>query len=343
MNSQVYKFVAGGGKTTISKGIMDERNNGLYIAFTNSVVNDMKKSGYLAKTIDSLFTSFIMPKFYASIPLINNHSLIRLNDVNITSKFIDTRSRNIRINTNGEILFKGKIQPGFTLQMSNSKLQSHPSRLNLDIIKNIFRLNELNVSFDQMKDLSSYLMHNYSNEILSILRNRFSYIIIDEAQDLHGYLEEFAKMLYASDIETILLGDDNQNIKNKGHWFEGLDGTNVFNRTYRCTEQVCSWIREQLKIDIYGTNNIGGFYNFNIVDIDHYNDGNRILIYQNSSGKKDIIDSWLGESYTVGNIKGSTVHEDIVIVGKEMNIKNYYTSITRTTKNVYSCIKKIRK
>ena len=39
--------------------------------------------------------------------------------------------------------------------------------------------------------------------------------------------------------------------------------------------------------------------------------------------------------------KEMTIDADIVIIGKSLNIKNYYTAITRTTKKVYSTINKI--
>ena len=72
MNSKVVKFVAGGGKTTLSKEILRNESNGLYLAFTNSVVKEINDEGYLSRTIDSLFQSFIIPKFTSLIPLIAN-------------------------------------------------------------------------------------------------------------------------------------------------------------------------------------------------------------------------------------------------------------------------------
>ena len=62
MNSEIIKYVAGGGKTTYSANYLKNNKNGLYLAFTNSVIEDVSKKGFLSKTIDSLFISFIIPK-----------------------------------------------------------------------------------------------------------------------------------------------------------------------------------------------------------------------------------------------------------------------------------------
>lgn len=51
MNSQVVKFVAGAGKTTFSENYMKDNKNGLYLAFNNSVVDELKNKGYLCKTV----------------------------------------------------------------------------------------------------------------------------------------------------------------------------------------------------------------------------------------------------------------------------------------------------
>ena len=83
MNSEVIKFVAGGGKTTLSEKILKEQGNGLYLAFTNSVVEEISNKGYLSRTIDSLFTSFIIPKFTSFIPIIASGSKVKHIDTTI--------------------------------------------------------------------------------------------------------------------------------------------------------------------------------------------------------------------------------------------------------------------
>ena len=62
MNSTIIKCVAGSGKTTEAIGFMQKNKNGLYLAFNNKIVDEVSRKGYLSKTIDSLFQSFIIPK-----------------------------------------------------------------------------------------------------------------------------------------------------------------------------------------------------------------------------------------------------------------------------------------
>ena len=46
-NLRIIKCVAGAGKTTDSIKYLKEHSNGLYLAYTNSVVDDIKYKGYL--------------------------------------------------------------------------------------------------------------------------------------------------------------------------------------------------------------------------------------------------------------------------------------------------------
>ena len=69
MNSKIIKVVAGGGKTTKSEKILRQQDNGLYLAFNNEVIDEMRLKGFICKTIDSLFSSYIIPKFTSVIPI----------------------------------------------------------------------------------------------------------------------------------------------------------------------------------------------------------------------------------------------------------------------------------
>ena len=107
MDSRVIKCVAGAGKTTYSEEYMNEHKNGIYLAFNNSVVNELRNKGYLCKTIDSLFSSFIIPKFTSAIALIASGSTINYVD----SKTLPTYLKgvaNIKINEDGSIYNKEK-------------------------------------------------------------------------------------------------------------------------------------------------------------------------------------------------------------------------------------------
>lgn len=339
MNSKIVKFVAGGGKTTLSERNLKDKDNGLYLAFTNSVVKEINDKGYLSRTIDSLFQSFIIPKFTSLIPLIANGSKIKF----IESEKLPNYQKgvaNIKLDSEGNLYNKTK-KLNVNINTSNKDLQNMDSKESIGFIKYIFRTDELRITNEFRSNLADYLINNYSKEIIDILSKRFSYIIIDEAQDLKNYRENFAKILYNSHISLILLGDDNQNINGGGKWFESLSSDETKNKSIRCPENNCKWIRENLDIEIYGNKNYSEFKIIRYEDVLIYDDGNRTLLYSaNTGNNKEIIYSWSGPKNTIRSAKGSTIDNDIIIIGNSMNRKNYYTAITRTTKNVYSTVTK---
>lgn len=335
MNSEVIKFVAGGGKTTYSKSYLKENKNGLYLAFTNSVISDISKKGYLSKTIDSLFTSFIIPKFCCLIPIINNCSKVTFVDNNELPLHLKNVSR-LKMDENGKI-YNGKKMLSIDINEDNNSLHLKEDFPNSKAIKYIFGKKSLRLTHELRSGLCEYIIKNYSEKLIELLSDRFDYIIIDEAQDLKGYREKFAEFLYNSGIKIILLGDDNQNINGGGSWFENLFADRVENKSYRCSETNCKWIRDNLNIDIYGNSNVSTFNIITYKEIEKYDNGERFLLYVSKSGKnKEVIEKWKGLKDTIRSAKGSTIESDIVIIGKKINKKNLYTAITRTTKNVYS-------
>lgn len=343
MNSKVVKFVAGGGKTTLSESILKEEKNGLYLAFTNSVVKEISDKGYLSRTVDSLFQSFIIPKFTSVIPLIADGSRITyIGTENLPS--YQKGVANIKLDSEGNLYNKSK-KLKVTINTFNKELHNMDSSDSVGFIKYIFNKNELKITHEFRKSLSSYLIKNYSKEIIDILNARFSYIIIDEAQDLKNYIEDFAMMLYDSSIKIILLGDINQNINGGGMWFENLKADELKKTSHRCPDNNCKWIRDNLNIDIYGTNTESEFKIISYENVLDYDNEKRTLLYAANSGNnnKNIINNWKGPKETIKSAKGRTIDNDIIIIGNSINKKNYYTAITRTTKNVYSTITKITK
>ena len=257
MNSRVIKFVAGAGKTTFSEKYMKENKNGLYLAFNNSVVDELKNKGFLCKTIDSLFTSFIIPKLTSVIPLIASGAIIKYKaDQNLNS--YQKGYANIKIHEDGKIFNKSK-DTYINLETDNVDLYSMGDFKSSLFIKSIFAKDTLNLNDQLRAELSYYIIKKYPKEIVKFLEKRFSYIIIDEAQDLKSYREEFAKLLYNSNINLIILGDDNQNINGGGIWFESLKPNLTEKKTYRCSENICKWIRDNLEIEIFGTENEGEY------------------------------------------------------------------------------------
>lgn len=340
MNSTVIKFVAGGGKTTYSKSYLCNHKNGLYLAFTNSVIDDINRKGFLSKTIDSFFTSYIIPKFVCIIPIISNKSKVTF----IDSNKLPTNLKNVSqiwMDEHGKIFNKSK-EIAVDVNEKNEDLHSRNDFKNCNAIKYIFDKEKLRLTHEFRSGLCEYLINNYPILLIEIIKSRFDYIIIDEAQDLKGYRESFVKILFESEIPLIILGDDNQNINGGGIWFESLSPDEFKNESYRCPDNNCKWIREKLKIDIYGNKDYSKFVIINYGEVNKYDNGRRFLLYQAKQGKdnKEIIDNWRGPKDTIKSAKGRTIDHDIVIIGKNLNDKNLYTAITRTRKNVYSTIKK---
>lgn len=340
MNSTIIKVVAGGGKTTKSEEILRANPNGLYIAFNNDVVDEMRIKGFICKTIDSLFTSYIMPKFTSIIPLIGSGSRITYLDNNKLPGYLRGIG-NLHINEFGDILYNNS-KTEFNLSMKNSDLHQLKNIKNLIAVKYVFDRKELRLTHQIRGELISYIIKKYPNELIDIIDQRFSYVIFDETQDVKRHLEEFAKLIYHSNIKSYYLGDTNQNINGGGAWFEEIQPTKVYNQSHRCPDNNCKWIRSNLNIDIIGNGEYSSFLLISLDEVSQYDDGKRILLYDSSRGKiKKILENWSGEKYTIKSSKGKTLKEDIVIVGNSLNKKAYYTAITRTTKGVYSTINKI--
>ena len=139
MNSQVIKFVAGAGKTTYSEEYLKNNKNGIYLAFNNSVVNELKDKGYLCKTIDSLFFNYIIPKFTSVIPLIANGATI--NYINSDSvKSFQKGTANIKIEKDGSIYNQSK-KTIIDLNTKNENLHAMGHFANSFFIKSIFSKN----------------------------------------------------------------------------------------------------------------------------------------------------------------------------------------------------------
>lgn len=341
MSYKIIKFVAGAGKTTESKEYMKKNSNGIYLAFNKKVVEELSNQGFLAKTIDSFFSSYVMPKFTGPIPLIKTGAEIAFRDNNDLPSYLKGTA-NIKIQKDGSIFNNRKIIKEININTTNEKLKAMGKFKNSIFLNEIFQSNKLYIDDKQREDISNYIICNYKDDLLGIINQRFSYVIIDEAQDLKAYRESFANLLYNEGINLILLGDDNQNINGGGKWFENLTATETRVESFRCPESNCKWIRENLGITIYGNDNIGGYIKIDFENIIQLDNGKRVLLYKQSAGKyKEIIKNWKGEKYTIQKAKGDTIENDIVIVGDTLNKKYLYTAITRTTQISYSTIKKV--
>ena len=340
MNSRVIKCVAGAGKTTTSYEYMQLHKNGLYLAYNNDVVDMVSRKGLLSKTIDSFFQSYIIPKFINIIPLIGSNKKISYVNIENLPSYLRGIGQ-IKIDSNGNIYNQTKKTP-ITLNDSNYYLHSLKDFPNASFLRYIFSKNELRLTNELRSELSNYLIENYPDLIIDLINSRFSYIIIDEAQDLKGYRERFGQLIYESSIELIIIGDDNQNINGGGGWFESLHADDVKDYSHRCPEINCKWIRENLQIDIFGNESESKIQIIQQEDVLSLDDGIRTLLYSQSSGSnKAIIDGWNGPKMTIKSAKGLTIENDIVIIGKTLSKRNLYTAITRTKMDVYSTVKQL--
>lgn len=339
-SKKVIKCVAGSGKTTDSIKFMKSNNNGLYLAFNNKVVNEISNAGHLGLTIDSLFFSYILPKMLTFIPLAANCKGVVLNQEATRESIQKKNARNIKFNPDGTI----ENRTSAVNATLNNTVASIATRnfSNRGALKYIFN-SELHVTYDQAGALGGFLINKYPEQILWILRSRFDYIIIDEAQDLKpGFREDFAKLLYDNDFPVRLLGDSNQNINGGGDWFTQLEPDEEKNQSYRCPGGVCEWIRQVVGVDIHGKDSDGIVRKVTVDTVKDLDNSTRTLLYaKRASGYAEYIDNWSGEVYTIKKAKGLTIDQDIVVLANSLTTNNLYTAMTRTTSNVYMTVTKL--
>lgn len=339
MNSEVIKYVAGGGKTTYSRGILKDNPRGLYLTYNNSVKDDLLGEGYLAMTIDSFLTGFIIPKTIPKIPLIPDGVSIILNE----DTGYRSGSRNISIREDGSLYNRSQRIDGANLNTQYEDFIRVSNFANKEFLKMIFQSDVLNISHEQRDGLANFIITNHKEYISDMIEKRFAYIIIDEAQDIKVPKKPLVEMLRSLNVPTIILGDENQNINGGSEWFGELHATHNKNESYRCGDGVCGWIRDNLKIDIIGH---GGESSYNAIGYDKVldlDDGKRVLLYKAAFGRqvKNILSAWKGPKSTIQTAKGRTIEEDVVIIGDSLSRRFLYTAATRTRKHVYSTIVKI--
>ncbi|MDO4871699.1 MAG: UvrD-helicase domain-containing protein [Candidatus Saccharibacteria bacterium] len=339
MNSQVIKYVAGGGKTTYSRGLLKDNSRGLYLTYNNSVKDELLCEGHLAMTLDSFLTGFIIPKAIPKIPLIPDGVKIKLNE---TTGY-ESGSRNISINPDGTLCNQSKRIDGISLCTQYDTFSSMPNFTNIKFLKIIFQKDILCLSHEQRDELANFIITNYKEYIIDIIRRRFAYIIIDEAQDIKVPKESLVEMLRNSGVPTIILGDENQNINNGSEWFSNLQATNSKTLSRRCGDGVCGWIRDNLGISITGHDRESSYNKIKYTQVLDFDDGKRFLLYKSANGKniKSILSVWNGPKSTIQGTKGSTIEEDVIIIGDSMSRRFLYTAVTRTRKSVYSTITRI--
>ena len=339
MNSEVIKYVAGGGKTTYSRGLLKDNTRGLYLTYNNAVKDEILGEGYLAMTLDSFLTGFIIPKAISKIPLIPDGVTISLNEA--TGHM--GGSKNISIRDDGALCNQSRLINSVALYSQYNDFVSMPNFPNKSFLSMVFQHDKLYISHKQRDKLANFIIANHKDYIMEIIGQRFAYIIIDEAQDVKSPKEPLVEMLRISDVPTIILGDENQNINGGSEWFDRLRTTKSQIASRRCGDGVCKWIRDNLDIDIKGDNKESSYNVIEYEQLQGLDDGNRVLLYSSAKGREinAAISAWNGPKRTIQNAKGATIEQDVVIIGKTMNKRFLYTAATRTTKSVYSTITKV--
>ncbi|MDO4729361.1 MAG: UvrD-helicase domain-containing protein [Bacteroidota bacterium] len=341
MNSKVIKYVAGGGKTTYSRELLKNNPRGLYLTYNNSVKDDLLGEGYLAMTLDSFLTGFIIPKAISKIPLIPDGVSIVLNE----NKGFKSGSKNVSIREDGSLYNRSRHINDVSLNTQYEDFVRMSHFTNKDFLRIIFQPDKLNIGHGQRDGLANFIIANHKEYIIDVVKKRFAYIIIDEAQDIKIEKEPLVEMFRGSNVPTIILGDENQNINGGSEWFSKLQATYNKNESYRCGEGVCEWIRDNLEIEIIGHSGESSYNEIKYNEALELDDGKRVLLYKAASGKqvKNILSAWRGPRSTIQTAKGRTIEEDVVIIGDSLNRRFLYTAVTRTRKAVYSTVKKINR
>lgn len=341
MSFYKVSFAAGGGKTTEAEKYLREHTGGLYLAFNKKVVSDLELKGFLSKTFDSLFQNYIIPKCISFLPCISKTSSIQYIDDNVKQKQnIFKGVCSLSIDDDGNILYR-KNKTGAKLSDSNFsiKVRFNNNQKYFSLIHAAFGYKKTMITDELRKGIMIFLLKKHKQKVVELIKRRFNFVIIDEAQDIKNHIELFTKALINSDYNVILFGDSNQNINQGSTYFEELKSNEVKNESFRCSESVCSVIRKKIGIEIYGTSDHGVFRKINLEDVLSYNDGNRVLLYKaHAPYNLHIIKEWVGESYTIQEAKGMTICKEIVIIAKKLNKKFLYTAITRGKSNVFSTI-----
>ena len=232
----------------------------------------------------------------------------------------------------------------------------HPKYNQKDIINNIIYSSRI----------SKVLLDKYKNQVAQRIEKYCDKIFIDEVQDFAGDDYDFLLFIASLNVELLLVGDyyqgtyksstrGNKNIKirnDEDFYFNQFEkfgykvDRTTLHKSYRCSKNVCDFIRNTLHINIESTeNNNGNLYE--ITDLDTVkkiilNNNIAKLYYSKASTHLGNVNNW-------GNSKGMTYNEVCVVLNKKqiIFIKNklhelakeskakFYVACTRSKGNVY--------
>lgn len=317
MDKRIILAVAGSGKTTHILNQLNLEKRFLIVTYTINNIENLrfgiiKKFGYFPRNIRLLsYFTFIYSFCYR--PLLS-----------------------IQIKSKG-IYWERPPQFTFNLDRNNDKFYLHSSnRLYSSRIAKLLEVK--NALSDVRQRLESY----------------FDYLYVDEIQDFAGHDFDFLKGISKSNLNITFVGDFFQhtfdtssdgNVNKKLHSdYESykksfrtmglqVDTESLVN-SHRCSITICDFIRKNIGIEIYSSNN----RETNITIVDNQLDANEI------HSNQEIVKLFYQEHYKYncysknwGSCKGEDKYNDVCIVLNKTTLKefnnNSLSNLTAQTKN----------
>lgn len=317
MDKRIILAVAGSGKTTYIVEHLNLENRFLLITYSHGNISNLKskvirKFGYIPKNIKIIpYFSFLYsfcykPNFYIDLPakgISYNPDYFKITRLDSPEHYINKNKR------------------------------LHSNRISKFIV------NHKNVNF-----------------VNNRLEKYYDELIIDEVQDIAGSDFNLLKKIVESNINILFVGDFyqhtydtsrdgniNQNLHNDCETYKkqlkeiGLTiDTTTLSKSYRCSLNVCKFVRDNLEIYIESHNkNIG-----DVIFIDDIEAAK--LIYKNNSIVKLFF--WKHYNYHCfsknwGQCKGEDLYKDVCVVLNKTTYslykKNQLSCLAKSTKNKF--------
>ena len=315
-------------------------------------------------------TSFIINK----LSLQKRSLIVTYTDANyenlkrkILTKFDDHWPENITLFTYFQFLYRFCYKPLLSDQIGAKGITfCTPKNRYARIGQDDFYLSK--EGFFYSNRLSKFL-EDYLKEIQNRLVKYFDEFIIDEVQDIAGRDFNFLEKLFSTKINMLFVGDFNQHTYSTS--YDGSINQNLFKnfqtyeskftsngfvcdrtlqKSWRCSESVCSFIREKLNIPIYSNRPLDEFSEVAFISTEDQiqkilNDENIVkLHFRNAALYGPNHRNW-------GDTKGEDHYQDVCILlnkttlaflkgncSKDLALitKNkLYVAITRAHRNVY--------
>lgn len=269
--------VAGSGKSTTAKGIIDavQPVNGIYTAFNKSVIAEAKRKmkGIDCRTMHSLAYKYINYK------KINDLTVSTLDSFNITFK--EKKAIITKIND----FFVSKY---ISYNAFCSAIKSSPKKAEIKLLQMLSN-KELPVPFNfLLKAFHCALAKN------QLEYDEYDLLILDECQDTSAVVLEIFMLLKAK--KRVVLGDTHQNIYNFMNTVNAFtelnsDQIEIYNLTksFRCTEKVAEQVQK------FGENYFGTNFQFKGTDNPPNKDGSIAILTRTNSALLEIIEEAINE------------------------------------------------